>query len=45
MIYIAWRKKEIYIYIYIYIDIGNKSPNQQTNKWWKDTKDKKATMI
>ena len=41
------RKKEIYIYIYIYIyiDIGNKSPNQQTNKWWKDTKDKKATMI
>ena len=35
----------IYIYWYIYIDIGNKSPNQQTNKWRKDTKDKEATLI
>ena len=46
--YILLAKKRniyIYIYIFIYIDIGNKSPNQQTNKWWKDTKDKKATMI
>ena len=29
----------------MYIDTGYKAAAQQTDKWWKDTKDEKATLI
>ena len=29
----------------IYVDIGYKLPTQQTDKWWKNTKDKEAALI
>ena len=29
----------------IYIDIGYKSVSLKADEWWKDTKDKKATLI
>ena len=29
----------------INVDVGYKSATQQTDKWWKDTEDKKVTLI